>query len=84
MAGSDQYDFPRKPITPRPQPPQDASKEAYLDWWEDDTHHVVHGTKGSIDSLRFTILQLIQEPKFVKDETLENLSMSCLFGGSHE
>ena len=35
----------------------DASREAYYDWWvenspTDHSHHVVHGTKGSIEALK--------------------------------
>ena len=35
----------------------DASRETYYDWWvenspTDHSHHVVHGTKGSIEALK--------------------------------
>jgi hypothetical protein len=58
--------------------PKDASQECYLDWWDGNNHHVVKGTKNSIDNLKTIILKLINDfdTQEIMD-TIESLSMSC-------
>jgi hypothetical protein len=65
---------------------RDASREAYYDWWvenspTDHSHHVVYGTRGSIEALKHRLEQAVAEERRALREIIQTVAVLWFCGG---